>query len=591
MNLDPFITIAVLIAAVYLWVTEKLPIEAVALLAMLTLVVTRVLTVEEGLGGFSNPATAAIAAMFILSAGLFRTGALTAVGRLLRAVGRRSLFLLVVSLMIAIGAISAFINNTAAVALLLPMVIATANDLKASPSRLLMPLSYASMFGGMCTLIGTSTNILASSIGESYGLAPLGMFEFTRLGLTFFGAGLLYMLLIGIWLLPQRQAPGAGGQPARRSYLTEIVLDPESASVGKTVPASPLVQRLEIEVLEVIRGGQRIVPVPDDLVLQPEDVLRIRCPATRIRELQARRGIRLKSDRPHRDGDLPIESLQLVEAIVAPNSDLVGTSLKAYGFRERFGATALALLHRGEPLQERLGTTVLRPGDALLVEGHPDAIARLERHEAFVVVSDLDHPRISRRRLVIAVGIIGAVIVVSALDLVPIAIAAIGGAMALVATGGLSPRQAVGSVEWRVILLIAGSLALGTAMEKTGVARYAAEGIVAVLGPLGPVALVAAFYLLTSILTEMMSNTASVALIAPIAIVTAQSAQLNPRPVLFAVAFAASASFMTPVGYQTNTMIYGPGGYRFADYLKVGAPLNLLFWIIAVIMIPRIWPL
>lgn len=590
MTLDAVITVAVLATAVYLWVTEKLPIEAVALLAMLTLVVTRVLTVEEGLGGFSNPATAAIAAMFILSAGLFRTGALGAIGRVLRVVGRRSIVLLVLTLMVAIGAVSAFINNTAAVALLLPMVVAVAHDLKTSPSRLLMPLSFASMFGGMCTLIGTSTNILASSIGEAHGLAPLGMFEFTRLGLMFFGAGLLYMLLVGIWLLPAGRTPAGPAPAGRRTYLTEIVLQADSVSVGKPVAESPLVQRLELDVLELVRNGQRIMPVPPDLVLQTGDVLRIRCPAARIRELQARRGIRLKSDRPGREGGVPIEHLELVEAIVAPNSELVGATLKGHGFRDRFGVTVLGLLHRGEPLQERLGTTTLRAGDALLIEGPREALAGLERHEAFVMVNDLDQPRISRRRLLIAAGIIVAVIAASALELVPIAIAAIGGAMALVATGGLSPRQAAGAVEWRVILLLAGSLALGTAMEKTGLAGYAAEGIVRLLGPLGPVALVAAFYLLTSILTETMSNTATLALLAPIAIVTAESAGLSPRPLLFAVTFAASASFMTPVGYQTNTMIYGPGGYRFADYVKVGGPLNLLFWVIASVMIPRLWP-
>lgn len=585
MILDSLITLAVLGGAVYLWVSGRLAVEVVALLAMLTLVVTRVLTVEEGLSGFANPATAAIAALFIVSAGLFRAGALTAVSRLLRAVGRRSVLLLVVTLMLSVGVVSAFINNTPTVALLLPVVVSLARELRTAPGRLLMPLSYASIFGGMCTLIGTSTNILASAIGESHGLAPLGMFEFAPLGLVLFGAGVAYMLVVGHWLLPRgEEAPVA--EPPPRSYLTEIVLDAESASVGLTVAASPLVQRLEIEVLEVVRDRQRHAPPPPDLVLAVGDVLRVRCPASRIRELQARKGIRLKSDRP---GPRP-ERQHLAEAIVAPNSELVGSTLKASGFRDRFGVTALALMHRGETLQERLGTTVLRPGDVLLVEGPAEALEGLGRHEAFVFVTDLDHPPLSRRRLLTAVGLLAAVIGVSALGLVPIAIAAIAGAMAMIATGTLSPRQAAGAIDWRVILLLAGSISLGLALEKTGLAGHAARGIVGVLGPLGPVALVAAFYLLTSLATEAMSNAASVALLAPIAIATAVSAGYDPRPFLFAVAFAASASFMTPVGYQTNTMIYGPGGFRFGDFVRVGGPLNLIFLVIASVMIPRLWP-
>jgi di/tricarboxylate transporter len=592
MSPDALITLAVLVASVALWITEKLAIEVVALLAMLALIVTGVLSVTEGLGGFANPATATFTAMFILSAGLFRTGALTAVGTLLRRVGRRSTWLLAFALMVAVGAVSAFINNTAAVALLLPMVLGVAHDLKVSPSKLLMPLSYASMFGGMCTLIGTSTNILASSIGEAHGLRPLGMFEFTPLGIMFFGAGLIYMLAIGIRLLPARR-PASDLATAfdMRAYLTEIVLQPDSPSVGKAVARSPLVERLDIDVLEVVRNGTRIRPVPPDTILQVGDLLRVRCHVKRIRELQARRGIRLKADRPLRDTDIAAENIELVEAVIAPNSELVGTTLKAAGFRDRFGAVALALRHRGETLHERLGTTVLRAGDALLIEATPEAAARLSRHEAFVVVSDVDQPRISRRRLLLAGSIIALVIGVAALELVPIAVAAIAGAMAMVLAGALSPQQAAGAVEWRVILLLAGALALGTAMEKTGLAHVAAEWMVAGLGRFGPVALVAAFYLLTALLTETMSNNATVALLAPIAIVSAEAVGLDPRPLLFAVTFAASASFMTPVGYQTNTLIYGPGGYRFGDYMRVGAPLNLVFWVIASLMIPRLWPM
>jgi di/tricarboxylate transporter len=319
-------------------------------------------------------------------------------------------------------------------------------------------------------------------------------------------------------------------------------------------------------------------------------MLRVRCQVKRIRELHARRGIHLKSHRPLRDVDLTSDDVQLVEAVISPNSELVGTTLKAYGFRDRFGATALAIRHRGEMLHERLGTTVLRAGDALLIEASRDAAERLGQHEAFMVVSEVDQPKISRRRLLIAVGIITSVIVLAATEVLPIAVAAVAGAVALVMVGGLSPRQAYGAVEWRVVLLLAGALALGTALEKTGLAGIGAEVLVGWLGPYGPMALVAAFYLITALLTETMSNNATVALLAPIAIVAAESVGMDPRGLLFAVTFAASASFMTPVGYQTNTLIYGPGGYRFGDYVRVGTPLNLIFWIIATIMIPRLWP-
>ena len=590
MTLEIAFVLALLAGAVVLFATEKLPVDLVALMVMSALLVSGVVSPAEGIAGFSNPATVTVGAMFILSAGLSKTGALNFAGAGLVRLGRRSFWLALASMMLFVGSVSAFVNNTAAVAVFMPVMLTLARDIDVSPSKLLIPLSFASMFGGVCTLLGTSTNILVSSVAEQHGQPPFGMFEFAPLGLTFFGVGLVYMLTVGVRLIPGRRAGDDLAESfGMGEYLTDIVLLPESASVGRTIEESPLVRELNVAVLEVSRGGERVGVPPPDMTLEAGDVLRVRTDVRRIRELQSRVGVRLKPGIKWREEDLESESAALVEAVVALNSPLETKTLEETNFRAAFGGTVLAIRHRGQLLHENISTTPLVAGDTLLVEVRRERLDQLKQSQAFLIVSEVGLPEFRRRKLVPALLIILGVVVAAAAGFLPVVVAGIVGSLLLILTRCLTIDEAYRAVEWRIIFLLAGVLTLGVAMEKSGAARLMSDAMISGVGGWGPVAVVSGLFLLTTLLTNVMSNNATAALLTPIAIVTAESLALNPRPFLMAVTFAASLSFMTPVGYQTNTLIYGPGQYRFMDFVRVGTPLNLLFWLLGTLLIPLIW--
>lgn len=589
MTFEIVLVLTILAGAVACFATERLPVDLVALLVLSALLVSGILTPEQAVSGFSNTATVTVAAMFVLSAGLVRTGVVRLLGKWLTGVGRLGLRPTLLALMALIGVVSAFINNTAAVAIFLPIVLGMARDSGISPSKLLIPLSFASMFGGVCTLIGTSTNILVSSIAAQHGLSPFGMFELAPLGLVLFAVGALYLLTAGVRLIPDRRAGADLTQSyGMGDYLTEILVLPDSPAVGRLLRDSPLVRDLDLDVLEIQRDG-RLLPAPGaETVLAANDLLRVRCDVRKIRQAEKQEGIVLKSGLKWRDEDLRASEAALLEAVIVPGSALVGKTLKEAGFRQIYGGTALAIRHRGEVMRERLGMTRLRSGDVLLVEVRRDRVEALKRNPDFVVVSEigLDEPR--RGKLLLAVAIVAGVVVSATLGL-PIVGSAILGSVLLVLTRCLTLDEAYRAIEWRVVFLLGGILPLGLALEKSGAARLLSSLLVDTIGAWGPLALLSAFYLLTSLLTEAMSNNATAALLAPIAISAASSLGVDPRPFLVAVTFAASASFMTPVGYQTNTLIYGPGHYRFGDFLRIGTPLNLLFWLIATLLIPQIW--
>ena len=589
MTFEILLVLAILAAAVACFATERLPVDLVALLVLSVLLVSRILTPEQAISGFSNTATVTVAAMFVLSAGLARTGVVNLLGQRLAKVGRLGLVPTLIALMALIGLVSAFINNTAAVAIFLPIVLGLARDSGISPSKLLIPLSFASMFGGVCTLIGTSTNILVSSIAEQHGLAPFGMFELSRLGLVLFAVGGLYLLTAGVRLIPDRRAGADLTQSyGMGDYLTEILVLPESSAVGLSLRESPLVRDLDLDVLEIHRDGRRLA-AGAETVLEAGDLLRVRCDVEKIRRAEEQKGIVLKSGLKWREEDLRSSETSLLEVLVAPGSALEGKTLKETGFRQIYGGTALAIRHRGELMRERLGTTQLRSGDVLLVEVRRDRIEALKRIQDFVIVSEIGLEEPLRGKLPLALAIVAGTVAAATLGVLPIVGSAILGSVLLVLTGCLTLEEAYQAIEWRVIFLLGGILPLGIALESTGAARLLSSLLVDTVGVWGPVAMVSVFYLLTSLLTEAMSNNATAALLAPIAISAAAALDVDPRPFLVAVTFAASASFMTPVGYQTNTLIYGPGHYRFTDFLRVGTPLNLLFWLIATLLIPRFW--
>jgi len=587
MTIEIALALVLVICAVILFATERIPVDLTAMIIMGSMLLSGLITPQDAIGGFSNPATVTVGAMFVLSAGLFKTGAVNLLGGTLSRVGRVSFWLVLTVMMLMVGVLSAFINNTAAVAIFLPITMGIARDAGVSPGRLLMPLSFASMFGGVCTQIGTSTNILVSSIAERHGLAPFGMFEMTGLGLIFFAAGSLYMVLIGVRMIPDNlggssQAPVFGSG----DYQIEIVLGHDARSIGEILNDSPLLRDIAIRGVEVFRDGERLNETADRLVLRADDHLKIRCDLENLRKLRERRGVALRQEK----GEGASEEAMLVEAVVAPGSTLDGRSLKQSRFRSRYGLTALALRHRGMVMREDLENTPLRAGDVLLFEVEQHHLEQLRDDKTFVLVSQVELPRFRKRLMLTAVAIVAGVIAAAATGYVPIVAGAIVGCILMVLSKCLTLEEAYASINWQVIFLLAGVLTLGTALETTGAARLMGGFLVETLGTMGPVALVSGLYLATSLLTEMMSNNATAALLAPIAIAAAESLGIDSRPLLMAITFAASASFMTPVGYQTNTLIYGPGQFRYADFLRVGTPLNILFWILATIFIPKFWP-
>jgi di/tricarboxylate transporter len=595
MSYDIIVVLIVLIAAVVLFATEILSIDIVAIMIMTSLILSGVITPEEGVSGFSNSATVTVAVMFVLSSALFKTGAVNKLGVYLSALFKLNFWLGVFTMMFTVALISAFINNTPVVAIFIPIVISAANISKVNPSKLLMPLSFASMFGGVCTLIGTSTNILVSSIAVQYGQRPIGMFEMTGLGITFFVVGVSYLLIIGIRLIPNRtEETDLTEKFGLGEYLVEIVILPDSPSIGQRIIDSSLMTKLDVDIIDLHRGGKRVFMPSNQMILEANDILRVRCKIDKINEIKSKEGYALKSDIEWKE-DLNNKQMVLVEAIIAPNSEIEGKTLRQMNFKNKYGATALAIRHRGELMREKLADTPLRAGDTLLIEVKKENIKNLrsidyKRSSPFLLVSEVGLPEFRKKKIFLVTLILAGIVLTASMEILPIMIAAITGFVLLVLTKCISMTEAYEAIDWRVIFLLAGALSLGVALEKSGAAKVLSGFLIDIVGQLGPLAIVSILYLVTSLLTESMSNNASAVLLAPIAITAAESMHVDPRPFLMAIAFAASASFMTPVGYQTNTMIYGAGQYKFIDFIKVGTPLNIIFWLLATFLIPYFFP-
>ncbi|HLT24913.1 MAG TPA: SLC13 family permease [Ignavibacteria bacterium] len=581
----------ILILAVILFATEKIRVDLVALLIMGSLLLIGIISPSEAVQGFSNTATVTIAGMFILSAGLYKSGVVEQFSGKVMQVFQKNFWLGIISMMVFVGVLSAFINNTAVVAIFLPVVLSVSRKLDLSSAKLLMPLSFASMFGGVCTLIGTSTNILVNSMMADYKIESFGMFEFTGLGLIFFGAGIIYMVAVGIHIIPDR---GKNKDMTEtfdlKDYLTEIVLLPGAASVDKKLKECPLVKDMDIDILEVIRDKKRVSIPHSDTILRANDVLRVRANVEKIKELQKREGVELKAHHKWKLQDLESEDIKLIEAVISPNSRLAGKTLKDAKFRNNYGATVLAIRHRGTLMNKNIGNTVLNPGDTLLIEIQTDRFDFFRNSDDFVLISELSYPTFRKNKIIPSVLIAAGVIISASVGIFPIMVSVVLGCILMVLTGCIKLEEAYGAIDWKIIFLLAGALSMGVAIEKTGMAELLSIQLVDSVGGWGPIALVSVFYITTSLMTESISNNATAVIMTPIAIAAAESMGISSKPLLITIMFAASSSFLTPVGYQTNTLIYSAGQYKFTDFTKVGAPLNLLFWILATFLIPVFFP-
>lgn len=596
MGIDAIIVLVVIVAALILFATEKLPIDLVAILIMVSLILTGVISPKEGLEGFSNPATITVAFMFVLSYALLKTGSLQRIGPYLGPIFKKNFNLGILIMMIFIGIISAFINNTPVVAMFIPVMINMANVSGISSSKLLIPLSYASIFGGTCTVIGTSTNVLVSGIAEENGLEAFPMFLSAPIGIVFLLVGSVYIYLFGRKLLPTRRIESLTEKFGMRDYITEIEVLQESEFDGQKIMNSILSTELGIDIIEVRRNGNLYTLPAGDFRIRAGDLLRIRCNVEKIKALKDRLKVNFNTEAIRiNENELQDGDTSLLELIITSGSEFEGKSLRQMDFRRRYRAIPLAILHHEKIVHENLHDVKLKPGDIILAEIKSHRVEELKRREMsqrspFIILSEEGIIDFNTRKFMVVLSVIIGVVTVASFNWLPIVISTISGAMVLVLTGTITMKEIYESIEWKIIFLLAGALSLGVAMENSGLADQIASVLINNVGILGPVAVLSAMYLITSLLTEIMSNNATAALVAPIAITTAMKLELSPYPFLIAVMMAASASFMTPIGYQTNTMVYSAGQYKFKDFFRVGVWLNLLFWILATLLIPIIYP-
>lgn len=587
MGIDAILTLAVIVVAVGLFVSEKLPSDVVALLVLASLLVLQLVTPAEAVSGFSSPATITVAAMFVLSSGLSASGVVHAMGRLIARVHRPLPMTLLV--LVLVGVLSAFINNTAAVAVFLPVVLATTAANRIPASQLLIPMSYAAQMAGVCTLVGTSTNLLVNSLARNLGHPGFGLFEFTKLGLIMLAAGFVYMLLVQRWLLPHSHRSDPDDSDQLGKYITELRVPATSPLIGSSVADAKLGERYGVYVLELLRND-KAVPQPRAETIRSNDLLIVRGDWSRISALIDKNRLQAAPDFQPMEPDGGSARAVMAEVMIAPGSALVGHTLVSPECHWHYRSAILAIHRRGDVLRSKLRDVRLRVGDVLLLRAPGNELPSLRRNPALLVLSAREHRVFMPRQALLTIAIMAAVMTVAALGWLPLVASAILGCIVLVATRCIDNNAAYESIDWRVIMLLAGVIPLGIAMQKSGLAQFIAAHLLGFVGDFGPLAVLAAVYLLTAVLTELMSNNATAVLITPIAYSTALAMGLSPTPFLIAVLFAASTSFATPIGYQTNTMVYNAGNYRFTDFMKIGIPLNLLFWALAVFFIPRFFP-
>ena len=581
--MDIILTLTILTVALIAFVLEWFPVDLTAIIIAITLMLLGLVTPEEGVAGFGNVATITVMAMFILSAGVTRTGVIQVVRDWLLQWGGKSVEQQILIMGAIVGPISAFINNTAIVAIFIPIIEDFAKKSGVSSSKLLMPLSFVSILGGTLTLIGTSTNILASGLSARLGQGEFSLFAFTKLGLVIFAIGLLYLAIATPKILANRKPTTQGSLSEDyqlRDYVTEVVVTPGSTLIGQTLRESEIQRKFDLDVLELIHNGSHFPQPIADKKISAGDILIIRGRRQDLLQIKDERGLDILPDVKFNQDKLETElntgEEKIGEVLILSNSRFIGATLKDLRFRQRRNATVLAIRRGREVLRERLGKVPLRFGDVLLVQGPKQSFLGLQTSRELLVLEQRDLYNLRQDKATVAIAICLAVILVSAFNLIPILVSALAGVVLMVLTGCLKPGEIYGAVRWDVIFLLAGLIPLSTAMENSGATELLAKPLLIISNNLSVYWILFFFYIITTVLTSILSNNAAVLLMIPLGIQVAQYLDLSAVAIMYAVVFGASNSFMTPIGYQTNTMIYSPGGYKFIDFIKLGMPLSII---------------
>ena len=580
--------LALLVIAIALFATERISVDLVTFLLLIALVTSGVLVPQEAFEGFSNDIIIILGSIFVISGALQETGVLDLLGaRILKLAGTNPNRLLLL-LMSSTSAVSGFMNNTTVTAMFLPPVVGLARRAKLSASKLLMPLAFASILGGTCTLIGTSTNVAVSGYIKKAGMPELGMFEITPMGLIIVAVGITYMMLIGKRLLPEHPEASLTANYAMREYVSEIIVLPASPLIGQQSYDSDL-NVLEFRILKIIRAQREILP-GRNVLIEEGDTLLVEGKADTLMKVKKIEGIEIKPE--FSLGDLHLESseMRIAEVLLTPQSELPGRTLRDANFRQYYGLTALAIYRHGQSLRDQVGETVLRVGDLLLVQGEGPRIDGLRSHPGLSLLGEVSEPLYHPRKGLLTVLFFGAAVLSGGLDWMPLSIAFLSAAVLTVLMRCISVERAYEFIDWRLLVLIGGMTAFGTAMEKTGAASYLAGLIVQWFAPFGVLAILGGFFVLTIILTQPMSNAAAALVVLPVAIKAAQQLGANERTFAIGIMLAASVSFITPFE-PSCILVYGPGKYRFFDFVKVGLGLTAVLTVAVLLLIQLFWPL
>ena len=591
------IVLGVITLMFILFVMELFPLDVTALSILAVVLVLGYISPEEAISGFANPAVITIALLFVLSHALQKSGILEYMVIRLNKLTERSRFLGLFVFLISVALASAFVNNTAIVAIFIPLTIRLAQKYNLSPSKLLMPLSYIAIIGGTLTLVGTSTNLLVNSIyvNSISSSPPLGMFEFAKFGLVMLVIGMAYLLIAVPFLIPSRTVTSSLTKSYHMGgYLTELKVSADSPLVGRTCKERAVNKNYDITVLDILRNGKLISKNIRDTFIHPEDILFVRGSLENFLRMKEVEKVTMLTDEKLTQDELIHDDNTLVECLITNKTDLVGKSLMEINFRRRFGSFILAIRREGEILRKKIAHVVLQSFDTLLIYGPIEKIKELSDSGDFIVLGEIEATLQKHKYWWVSVAVIFCAVILAALGIVPILKGALIGAIFLLVIKVITANEAYQSINWQVIVLIAALIPLGIVIQKSGTAFWIATVLNDIANAFDtlvrPTVMLSLVYLVTIILTEMTSNAATAIIMTPIAISAAQQMGLDPRTFVFAVCFAASASFITPIGYQTNLMVYGPGGYKFTDYVRVGLPLAIVLWCIATWLIPILWP-